>query len=101
MGVVKHAETARRPLVEKQVQADVLRPFKSLIAANNPGGRLYHIYSHSDKHTKEEDRSLEQRLNIRADRLAGNALTDSVESEPFINITSSVPMEKVTISMMI
>ena len=78
MGVVKHAETARRPLVEKQVQADVLRPFKSLIAASNPGGRLYHIYSHSDKHTKEEDRTLEQRLNICADSLAGNALTNSV-----------------------
>ena len=78
MGVVKHAETARRPLLEKQVH------FKRLIAASNPGGRLYHIYSHSDKHTKEEDRTLEQRLNIRADKLAGNALTDSVENNMFI-----------------
>ena len=99
MGVVKHAETARRPLLEKQVQADILRPFKRLISASSPGGRLYHIYSHSDIYTKEEDRTLEQRLNIRTDKLAGNALTHSVESEVFINIISSFPMEKVTISI--
>jgi hypothetical protein len=99
MGVVKHAETARRPLLEKQVQADVLRPFKRLIAVRKPGGKLYHIYSHSDKHTREEDMSLDQRLNIRADKLAGNALAHSVENNSFINITSSFPMEKVTISV--
>jgi hypothetical protein len=99
MGVVKHAETARRPLLEKQVQADVLRPFKRLIAVSKPGGRLYHIYSHSDKYTREEDRSLEQRLNIRADRLAGDALTNSVKNNTFINITNSFPMEKATVSV--
>jgi hypothetical protein len=42
---------------------------------------------------------LDQRLNIRADKLAGNALTHSVENNSFINITSSFPMEKVTISV--
>jgi hypothetical protein len=97
----KHAETARRPLLEKQVQAGVLWPFKRLIADCKPGGRLYHIYSHSDKHTRdEEDRTLEQRLNIHTDNLAGNALTYSVKNNTFINITSSFPrMKKVTISI--
>ena len=99
MGVVKHAQTARRPLLEKQVQADILRPFKRLISDGKPGGRLYHIYSHSDKHTKEEDWTLEQRLNIRADRLAGNALTNSVANNRFINSKCSFPTEKVTISI--
>ena len=61
---------------------------------------LYHIYSHSDKHTKEKDWTLvEQRLNIHADKLAGNALTNSVENNSFINIKSSSPTEKVTISI--
>jgi hypothetical protein len=45
MGVVKHTETALLPLLEKQVQADVLRPFKSLIAVCKPGGRIPYLLS--------------------------------------------------------
>ena len=99
MGVVRHSQTAQHLLLEKLAQADILHPFKRLIADGKPGGRLYHIYYHSDKHTMEEDWTLEQQLNIRADKLAGNALTKLVENKSFININSSFPMDKVTISI--
>jgi len=58
-----------------------------------------HCTTSTRKHTKEKDWTLEQRLNIRADKLAGNALTNSVENNSFINIKSSFPTEKVTISI--
>jgi hypothetical protein len=63
----------------------------------NPGRRLFHIHSHSDKHTRKEDLTLDQRLNIRADELATNALTESVDNNSFIKTSFST--EKVTISI--
>ena len=97
MGVVKHGNDPKRPLTEKQCQADLLRFLKHLIGLSRVGGKLRHVHAHCDKYTNQEDMTLDQRINVRADEIVGKALTMAIKENRFI--TSVFPLEKVVIQV--
>jgi hypothetical protein len=95
MGVVHHGNNPKRPLKEKQSQADLLRLLKHLVEHSKVRGELRHVHSHSDKHTRREDMTLAQFINVRADEIVGKALTTAIAKNRFI--TGVFPLEKVVI----
>jgi hypothetical protein len=79
MEVVRHGNSPHHPMLEKQPQSDVLRYFKGLVASSRIGGRMQHVYGHTDEYLLEAEMSPAQRLNCRADKLATAALIVAVE----------------------
>jgi hypothetical protein len=84
MGVVLHGTQHCCPLLEKQAQSDILRYCKRLISTSHIGGRMTHVYGHTDRHLKESQMSLSQRVNVRANLLASETLMTAVVSQTFI-----------------
>ena len=97
MGVVLHGNNVRRPLLEKQAQADVLRYFKQLILESRIGCTMVHVHGHMDKHLRHDQLTLLQLVNIRADELASKALIAALETQKFIK--DLFPLEGVTLSI--
>ena len=63
-GVVNHGNTPRRPLKEKQAQADLLRRVTHQVAPN-PFRFVFHwVASHQDKKKKWHELSLREKINI-------------------------------------
>jgi hypothetical protein len=81
MGVVRHGNSPRHPMMEKQPQSDVLRYFKGLMVSSRMGGWMQHVYSHSDKYLSEAEMSPAQQVNCQADKLATAALMATVAKE--------------------
>jgi hypothetical protein len=97
MGVVRHGNSPRHPMLEKQPQSDVLRYFKRLMALSGIGGWMQHVYSHADEYLLEAAMSPAQRVICRADKLATAALIARVEANEFIS--SIFPSEKVCVEI--
>ncbi len=93
MGVVHHGNSPRCPMLEKQPQSDVLRYFKGLMASSRIGGRMQHVYGHTNEYLLEAEMSPAQQVNCQADKLATAALIAAVEANEFIS--SIFPLEKV------
>ena len=70
MGVVQHGNSPRHPMLEKHPQSDVLRYFKGFMASSRIGGRMQHMYGHTDKYLLEAEMSPAQQVNCQADKLA-------------------------------
>ena len=71
-------------MLEKQPQSDVMRYFKSLMATSQIGGRMQHVYRHSDKFLSEEEMLPAQRVNCCEDNIATAALIAAVDTNEFI-----------------
>jgi hypothetical protein len=84
MGVVQHGNSPQHPILEKQLQSDVLRYFKGLMALSRIGGRMQRMYGHADEYLSEAEMSPAQQVNCRADKLATAALMAAVEANEFI-----------------
>jgi hypothetical protein len=85
MRVVRHGNSPRRPMLEKQPQSDVLRYFNYLMASSRSRGWMQHVYSHADEYLLEAKMSTAQRVNYRLDKLATAALIAAVEANDFIS----------------
>jgi hypothetical protein len=85
MGVVQHGNSPQHPILENQPQSDVLRYFKGLMASSRVGGRIQHVYNHTDKYLLEAEMSPAQQVNCQADKLATVALMAVVEANEFIS----------------
>ncbi len=97
MGVVRHGNSPRRPMLEKQSQSDVLRCFKGLMASSRIGGQIQHMYRHAKKYLLDAEMSPAQRVNCRVDKLATAALMAMVEANEFIS--SIFSSEKVCVEI--
>ena len=91
LGVVIHGNHCRRPMMEKQAPADVLCLFKSLVSSSRIGGRMYHVRGHVDNLFCQDQMSVEERVNCRADKLASEALVKGVVTQHFIS--SNIPFK--------
>jgi hypothetical protein len=85
MGVMRHGNSPRRPILEKQPQTDVLRYFNGLIALSRIRGWMQNVYGHADKYLLEAEMSPAQRINCKADKLATVALMAMVKANKFIS----------------
>ena len=97
MGVVKHGNNQKRPLTEKQCQADLLRFLKHLIGLSRVGGKLRHVHAHCGKYTHQEDMTLDQCINVCAGEIVGKALIAAIEENNLI--TSVFPLEKIVLQV--
>ena len=69
MGVVNHGNTPRRPMKEKQAQADILRCIKHQVATNSFHSAFHWVASHQDKKKKWHDLTIREKINVIVDRL--------------------------------
>jgi hypothetical protein len=88
MGMVRHGNSPRHPMLEKQPHSDVLQYFKGL---------MQHVYGHKDKYLLEAKMSSAQQVNCRADKLATAALIATVETNELIS--SIFQLEKVCVEI--
>jgi hypothetical protein len=84
MGIVLHGNDSRRPLLEKQAQADVLRYFKQLILESRIGGTMVHVHGHMDEHLRCDQLTPAQLVKVKADKLASSALMLAITTQTFI-----------------
>jgi hypothetical protein len=85
MGVVRHGNSPRKPMLEIQPQSDVLWYIKGLMASSRIGGWMQHVYGHAVKYLLEAKMLPAQRINCQADKLATAALIAIVEANEFIS----------------
>ena len=83
--VVHHGNHPRRPMPEKQAQADILRHFKKLVRDAPCPIKFFHVFGHLDQLLAWEELTLEERANVECDKLADTALVDGVESGVYID----------------
>ena len=95
MGVVNYGKQPKKPLSEKQVQADLLGHMQYLLRTSEATISFIHIYSYMDKHLDWEDMTREQQLNVTMDKDAEEALEKAVENDEYIK--SSFPHERLKI----
>jgi hypothetical protein len=84
-GVVHHGNHPRRPMPEKQRQADVLRYYKRLVRDAPFRCKMFHVYGHLDQLLRWEELTLEEQVNVECDHLAEDALLAGAESGVFID----------------
>ncbi len=97
MGLVQHGNGPWYPMLEKHPQSDVLRYFKGLMGSSRIGGRMQHVYGHTDEYLLEAEMSPAQQVNCRADKLATAALMAAAEANEFIS--SIFLLEKVCVDI--
>ena len=85
MGVVIHGKNRDRPLKDKQKQADLIRCFRAILAKCTVSIAYAHVYGHQDDKIPWDDLTLQQQLNVLADRLAKDALDRAVRDNLFIS----------------
>jgi hypothetical protein len=96
MGVVKHGNTPYLPLKDKQSHSDVVRLFKQL-ERELPFPRVYEwVEGHVDA-CKGCLLTLRERLNVRCDALAKEALMNALFSGSFIS--SNFPFETIRVKL--
>jgi len=78
-------------MLEKLVQVDVLRLFKSLMLSSHIGGETNHVHGHMDNLLRQDQLSIDQMVNCRADKLVSEALVAGVMAQSFI--TNTYPFE--------
>ena len=83
--VVYHGNHPRRPMPEKQAQADILRHLKKLVRDSPCPIKFYHVFGHLDQLLEWYELTLEERANVECDRLADDALAIGIESGVFID----------------
>ena len=83
--VVYHGNHPRRPMPEKQPQADVLRHFKKLVRDSPCPIIMYHVYGHLDELLDISELTPAERANVACDHLADAALTQGIESGRYID----------------
>ena len=83
--VVFHGNHPRRPMPEKQAQADVLRHFKKLIRDSPCKHKMYHVYGHLDELLPLSELTPEEQVNLACDHLADAALIEGIETGRFID----------------
>jgi hypothetical protein len=96
-GVVHHGNHPRRPMPEKQQQADVLRYYKRLVRDAPFKCKMFHVYGHLDKLLAWDELTLEEQINIECDHLAEDSLIAGTESGDFIGRV--LPNEDLVVSV--
>ena len=96
-GVVGHGNSASTGLRSKQAQADTLRTLKQLILTANYDTDYVWVPAHQDDTKRRKDLTLRERMNVRVDSLAKQALLASIVSRTFIN--NNFPLESIRISI--
>jgi hypothetical protein len=76
--VVWHGNHPRRPMPEKQAQADLLRYYKRLVRDACYKCHMYHVFGHLDRLLTTEELEPEEVANIECDEGADVALADGV-----------------------
>ena len=95
-GVVLHGNSPRRPLKEKQAQADGLRCFKQLINEQRAEIKMEWVPSHQDDEKPWNKCTLKERMNIKVDRLAKAALLSAIQHHDYME--SGFPGEHITVA---
>eukprot|EP00956_Cyclotella_meneghiniana_P003395 scaffold4090_cov21-Cyclotella_meneghiniana.AAC.1 len=85
MGVVGHGKNRDRPLKDKQKQADLIRCFRAILAKCTVAIAYAHVYGHQDDKIPWDDLTLQQQLNVLADKLAKDVLDKAVRDNLFIS----------------
>ena len=83
LGVVHHAHHPHRPLSERQPQSDALTVFTKNLWHTKIHWEYRHVYGHVDDTTSFQDLTLPQQLNVIADALAKEALTEAKYTNKF------------------
>jgi hypothetical protein len=83
LGVVHHAHHPYRTLSERQAQADVLSVFVNNLRNTTIKWDYQHVYGHLDDHIPFEALSLPQQLNVIADGLAKDAITNAIKTKRY------------------
>ena len=91
LGVVHHGNNPRRPLPAKQAQGDVLRVFKRLMIELEGAGMMRHVYGHLDDILRNDQLTLQEKMNCLADKLASAALMEAITNGQYIS--SCFPFE--------
>ena len=91
MGVINHRKQPKKPLSEKQVQADLLGHMKYLLRTLQARISFTHVYGHNKLNC--DNMNEEQQLNTRNDKDTGEVLEKAVENKEFI--THDFPHERI------
>jgi hypothetical protein len=83
--VVWHGNHPRRPMPEKQAQADLLRYYKRLVRDAPYKCHMYHVYGHLDRLLPLEELEPEETANIECDEGADVALEEGVRTGVYID----------------
>jgi hypothetical protein len=83
LGVVHHAHHPFRTLSERQAQADVLSVFVNNLRNTTIKWEYQHVYGHLDDHIPFAALSLPQQLNVIADGLAKDAITNAIKTQRY------------------
>ena len=83
LGVVHHAHHPHRPLSERQPHSDVLTVFTKNLRDTRIHWEYHHVYGHMDDTTSFQDLNLPQQLNVIADALAKEALSEAKRANKF------------------
>jgi hypothetical protein len=84
-GVVYHGNHPWRPLQANQAQADVLWHYKQLVRCQPFKCKMYHVHGHLDQFLTYEEMTPSEWLNCDCDKLAGDALSDTLEHSCYID----------------
>jgi hypothetical protein len=97
--VVHHGNHPRRPMPEKQQQADVLHYYyyKHLVRGAPFKCKMFHVYGHLDELLAWEELTLEEQINVECDHLAEDSLVAGAESGEFIERV--LPHEDLVVSV--
>jgi hypothetical protein len=82
--VVHHGNHPRRPMPEKQAQADLLRYYKRLVRDAPYRCRMYHVLGHLDRYLSLDELTPEELANI-CDEEADIALSEGVRLGHYID----------------
>lgn len=83
--VVYHGNHPRRPMPEKQAQADLLRYYKRLVRDAPYKCQMYHVYGHLDQYLSLDELTIEELTNIECDEEADIALVEGVRLGRYID----------------
>jgi hypothetical protein len=83
MGVVHHASHPDSSTSSKQSQADVLLAFTNNLKMSSLQWQYHHVLSHLDETAEFKDLSVPEQLNVLADKLAKDALLESIDKSQF------------------
>ena len=95
LGVVRHGNSAYRPLPSQQSQADVLRYYKKLVRAQPFKSKMYHVHGHLDELLDLSELSPAELANVECDYLASVSLSEALQEGRFIE--SIFPHEDIVV----
>jgi hypothetical protein len=95
LGVVGHGNNRGKSLKDAQVQADIIRCFRSLLSEVSFPIKYEHVYGHQDDRIAWSLLTIEQQLNVIADLLAKDCLVQALRKGTFIS--SFFPFESLRV----